>query len=156
MIKAKVDGQFEFNDLLSSKIDILKIDETHFHILKDNQSYHAEVIHSDPINKLFVIKVNGQTHNVRLSDVFDQLVKKMGLSQRASQKFDKVIAPMPGMVLSISIQPGDQVSKGDNLLILEAMKMENVLKAAGDGVIKTVVVQQGDAVDKGQLLIELE
>ena len=63
---------------------------------------------------------------------------------------------MPGLVLNILVSPGQMVQKGDPLLILEAMKMENVLKAAGEGQVKAVKVQQGMAVDKGQLLLEME
>ena len=63
---------------------------------------------------------------------------------------------MPGLVLEIQVQAGQTVSKGDTLLILEAMKMENVLKAAADGVIKSIHVQKGAAVEKGALLLELE
>jgi len=59
-------------------------------------------------------------------------------------------------VLEIQVQAGQTVSKGDTLLILEAMKMENVLKAAADGVIKSIHVQKGAAVEKGALLLELE
>ena len=53
-------------------------------------------------------------------------------------------------------EPGKTVQKGDPLLILEAMKMENVIKAAGEGRVKAVKVQQGVAVEKGQLLLEME
>ncbi|MCL4147810.1 UNVERIFIED_CONTAM: hypothetical protein GTU68_000861 [Idotea baltica] len=63
---------------------------------------------------------------------------------------------MPGLVLEIMVEVGQFVAVGDALLILEAMKMENVIKAQGEGVIKDIVVKQGAAVEKGQLLIVLE
>jgi biotin carboxyl carrier protein len=63
---------------------------------------------------------------------------------------------MPGMVLGIMVTEGQDVQKGDPLLILEAMKMENVLKAVGEGRVKAIKVQKGTAVDKNQLLIEME
>lgn len=63
---------------------------------------------------------------------------------------------MPGLVLQILVEPGQLVQKGDALLLLEAMKMENVIKAASNGQVKTVAVQKGAAVDKGQLLLEME
>ena len=61
---------------------------------------------------------------------------------------------MPGMVLNILVAEGQQVKKGDSLLVLEAMKMENVLKSPTDGVIKKVVATKGTAVEKNQLLIQ--
>ena len=62
---------------------------------------------------------------------------------------------MPGLVLEIMVKAGDEVKKGDALLILEAMKMENVLKATGDGTVKSVSVSKGAPVDKGTILIEM-
>jgi len=69
---------------------------------------------------------------------------------------DNVKAPMPGLVLDILVEPGQSVQKGDNLLILEAMKMENIIKASGSGVVKNIPVHKKDAVEKNQLLIEME
>ena len=63
---------------------------------------------------------------------------------------------MPGLVLDVLVTPGQKVEKGDALLILEAMKMENVIKASGEGVVKSIQVTKGAAVDKGQLLVEME
>ncbi|HKK78307.1 MAG TPA: biotin/lipoyl-containing protein, partial [Phaeodactylibacter sp.] len=63
---------------------------------------------------------------------------------------------MPGMVLEVSVKAGEEVSEGTPLLILEAMKMENVIKSPGDGVIKAINVTKGEAVDKNYLLVEME
>ena len=63
---------------------------------------------------------------------------------------------MPGLILDVLVSAGDTVAKDDPLIILEAMKMENVLKSAGDGVVKSIEVAKGQAVDKNQILIELE
>jgi biotin carboxyl carrier protein len=65
-------------------------------------------------------------------------------------------APMPGMVLRVQVRPGDRVTPGTGLVVLEAMKMENELKAQAAGVIKTVRVSAGEAVEKGQVLLEFE
>ena len=62
-------------------------------------------------------------------------------------------APMPGLVLKVLVKPGDVVKKNDAVLILEAMKMENVIKAPGDAVVSAVHVQERVAVEKGQLLL---
>ena len=60
------------------------------------------------------------------------------------------------MVLEISVSPGDQVQEGDTLLILEAMKMENVIKAPGEGTVKSILVKPKDAIEKNAVLIEME
>jgi biotin carboxyl carrier protein len=63
---------------------------------------------------------------------------------------------MPGKVLEVMVQPGQTVAKGEGLLILEAMKMENMLKAEEEGIIKSVNVSVGDAVEKNNVLIDFE
>jgi biotin carboxyl carrier protein len=63
---------------------------------------------------------------------------------------------MPGLVLSINIAVGDVLAKGETILILEAMKMENLIKATSDVTIKSIAINQGQAVVKGQLLVEFE
>jgi biotin carboxyl carrier protein len=65
-------------------------------------------------------------------------------------------APMPGLVVRVHAKPGDEVTAGAGLIVLEAMKMENELKAAASGVVKSVRVAPGEAVEKGQVLLEFE
>jgi biotin carboxyl carrier protein len=65
-------------------------------------------------------------------------------------------APMPGLVLRVQVVPGQNVAAGTGVIVLEAMKMENELKAVGAGVVRSVRVIAGEAVEKGQVLIEFE
>lgn len=67
-----------------------------------------------------------------------------------------IVAPMPGMVVRIDVEVGDTVSAGQGVVIVEAMKMENELKAAADGVVSRILVSEGEAVEKDQLLVDLE
>ena len=80
----------------------------------------------------------------------------MGINLSALQKAAPLKAPMPGMILKILVTPGQVVNKGDGLLILEAMKMENVLKATGTATIKSIKAEEKTAVEKGAILIEME
>jgi biotin carboxyl carrier protein len=63
---------------------------------------------------------------------------------------------MPGMVLDVKVTEGDAVKKGDALLVLEAMKMENIIRSTGAGVVKKIHVKKGVAVEKSQVLIRFE
>lgn len=65
-------------------------------------------------------------------------------------------APMPGKVIAVKVAPGDTVGKGDELLVVEAMKMENAVRAPRDGRVKTVSARVGDMVSPGTVLVELE
>jgi len=155
-IKATVNGQFEFPDLDASQLDIITEGDRHFHILNGDKAYRAEVVAHDMVAKTFHVKVNGSTYQVKLSDHYDQLIKKLGLAKQSQHKVKDIKAPMPGLVLGVNVEAGQAVKKGDALLILEAMKMENVIKSPGDGVVKNIPVAKGQPVEKGFVLIEME
>lgn len=125
-------------------------------VLLDNKSYTATVEKVDTKNKELVLKIDGQTITVAIKEPIDQLLSSMGLDLKALQKVEPVKAPMPGMILKVLVEPGQQINKGDGLLILEAMKMENVLKATGPATVKTIKINERTAVEKGTVLIELE
>lgn len=154
--KATVSEQFEFDTADLANLDIVAIDETHFHILKEGAAFRAEVVQKDFVNKKFTVKINGNSYDIQLADEYDQLVKKLGLTTAVVHKVKDLKAPMPGLVLSIPVEAGQTVHRGDALLILEAMKMENIIKSPGDGVVKAIHIKKGEAVDKGALLMEME
>jgi biotin carboxyl carrier protein len=134
--------------------DILEINESYFHILYQNKSYRAELVRVDPASKTFHIKINGTVYPVRLKDKFDLLLEKMGMNNSVSGKAITIKAPMPGLIIDLKVQDGEKVNAGDPLLILEAMKMENIIKSPGEGTVKKVKVKKGESVEKNQVLIE--
>lgn len=125
-------------------------------IIINNKSYTAQVDKLDKENKEIILKVNGDRYVLHIKEDIDILLDKMGINLSAMQKVAPLKAPMPGMILKILVSPGQQVNKGDALLILEAMKMENVLKASGTATIKSIKVEEKTAVEKGTVLIEME
>jgi biotin carboxyl carrier protein len=153
--KAIVNEQFDFDLNNVGGLDVVPVGPKQFHILKDHKAFLAELVAHDPVTRQFEIKINGNLYQIRLEDHYDQLVKKLGLTVKKTHKVKDIKAPMPGLVLSIQVEVGQTVQKGDPLLILEAMKMENVLKSPGEGTVKTIHAQQGAAVEKGYLLIEM-
>ncbi|MDN4166352.1 biotin/lipoyl-containing protein [Cytophagales bacterium LB-30] len=124
-----------------------------FHIVKNSRSYQVEVVKKDLETKTLTVKVNGQLHEVSLKDKYDLLLEKLGMNSLASNKVNQIKAPMPGLIFEIKVKEGDTVQKGDQLMILEAMKMENIIKSPGEGVIKTIKVSKGDSVEKNQVMI---
>ena len=147
--------KFSINPEDAGTLDFVKIDENNFHILQGNKSFKAELVEADYHNKILHLKINGNKFSVKIADQYDQLVEKMGLSAVVSSKVKDIKAPMPGLVLDINVAAGQEVNKGDKLVILEAMKMENVIKSEGEGVVKEIHVEKGATVDKGQMLIEM-
>lgn len=154
--KAVVDEQFEFPDLSSDGIDLIPTGEGRFHLLAGEKAYDAEVLAADWIRREISILLSGRVFNVRLEDDYDRLVDQLGLKVANQQLVKDINAPMPGLVLKIAVEAGQEVHAGDLLLVLEAMKMENVIKAVTDGRISAVHTKEGAAVEKGQRLIEME
>ena len=127
-----------------------------FHIIRDARSYVVELVHYIPEEKRCVLLVNGNKYHVQLKDDRDLLLESMGLQSLAQTGELELQAPMPGMVLQVLVKEGDTLCKGDPMLVLEAMKMENVLKAPADVAVKSVEVTEGTAVEKNQVLVHFE
>lgn len=164
MYKVKVNNKHDFNfekkdggwlaDGKDFTFDLIEVKENSFHIIKDHKSYNAEVVSHIATEKSFQIKVNQTIYSISVKDRYDELLHQLGMDKALANKFSNIKAPMPGMVLNILVGEGSEVKKGDALLILEAMKMENILKSPADGTVKKVSVKQGMAVEKNQILIE--
>lgn len=136
--------------------DLKKTGPDSYHLLAEGHSYRIEILEQDLMAKTLRLRINGQTVNISAKSEFDLMLDKLGLSSALTAAVNDLKAPMPGMVLSIKVEPGAAVSKGDPLLVLEAMKMENILKSPIDGVVKKIAVQQGVAVEKNTVLIVFE
>jgi len=123
-----------------------------FLMLIDSMSYDVEVNRTDG---KFSVFVHGRGFEVAAED--ERLAKLREVAGLDAEQADQmeIIAPMPGLVIELLKSDGDSVSKGEGVIVIEAMKMENELKAASDGVIKEVLVKPGQAVDKGDCLVKL-
>lgn len=133
--------------------DLVVLGAGRYHILWEDRSYSAEVISADYATKAFVLKINGALVELQAKDRFDLLLDKLGMSNAAAHRMNELKAPMPGLIVDIRVAPGQTVQKGDPLLVLEAMKMENILKAPGDGVVGAIKIGLRDNVTKGQVLV---
>ena len=137
-------------------LDSIMVNENTFHVLDKNSAFDVEIIHSNFLNKTISLSINGNIYDVKLEDKYDQQIKNMGLLAVTTQKLNEVKAPMPGLIVDVLVEVGQEVIEGTPLLVLSAMKMENVILAQGEGKIKSIEVKKDDAVEKGQLIIEME
>lgn len=147
---------FDLSESDLKNLDALPTDKSNYHVLKNNKSFKAEITHIDFINKKYTVSVNNNVYEVAISDALDMLIKNMGIEKGRTKVVNAIKAPMPGLILEINVEVGQEVKENDPLLILEAMKMENSFLSPRDGKIKSIAIQKGNAVDKGQLLIEFE
>ncbi|GGH09694.1 acetyl-CoA carboxylase biotin carboxyl carrier protein subunit [Pedobacter zeae] len=166
MYKIKVNDQFlfELEDRDSVlmvngnpvQLDLSKLGHSGTHVLYQNRSFNTEVIELNKADKTCKIKINGNIYQVSVEDQFDVLLKQLGLDNLNTNKVSEIKAPMPGLVLKVLVEENAEVKKGDNLLILEAMKMENILKSSTDGIVKKILIKQGDKIEKNQVLVQFK
>ena len=147
-------SSFNINANDVEDLNIIKLDHNRYHLLDGSTKVEIELLSID--NKTLELLVNGNKHQVVIEDQYDLLVEKMGLSKLSSNIISSIKAPMPGLIIDLYVEEGQKLEEGEPLLILEAMKMENVIKSSGTGVVKSVHVTKGNNVEKGQLMIELE
>ena len=132
--------------------DLVRTGPSTFSLLRNGRSIRLLVLKEDRENNTVRLRIGAHTYTVQLQDDRSRLLQTLGLD-KTSQKVREIKAPMPGLVLNILVKPGDAVKKNDPILVLEAMKMENMIKAPGDAVVSTVHAEKGKAVEKGQLLV---
>lgn len=134
--------------------DVADLKNGRFHVLLNGRGYRIQVITIDRTAGLVEVQINNKAFAVEVKSRLDLLLEKLGMHAGSRTAMNHVKAPMPGLVVDIKVKPGDTVKPGDPLLILEAMKMENIIRAQGEAVVKTVKVSMGKTVDKNEVLIE--
>ncbi|MBK5285563.1 MAG: biotin/lipoyl-binding protein [Bacteroidia bacterium] len=149
------DGQLTLDGKLF-EADVLKISDSEFHIIRSNRSYNILITEFKRGEKKLTVKVNGTKYSTVVKDRLDDLLHAMGMDKATAQKVSEVKAPMPGLVLRVMVEGGQQIKKGDALVVLEAMKMENILKSPADAVVKKISVSKGDKVEKNQVMMVME
>lgn len=131
-------------------------DHRFFTISYGGNTFHGEVMENKIESNFLKIKINQRIFEVNKKGSLDDLIESLGMDKPKVKKLKELQAPMPGRIVNVSVSIGDEIEPGDAVLSLEAMKMENVLKAEGVGKVKAVLVKMNDVVDKGSVLIEFE
>lgn len=120
-------------------------------ILWDGASYVADVTERETG---YAVDVEGERYTIRVEEESRYLIRTRGAT--GAERGQVLKAPMPGKVTLVEVTVGQTVAPGDGLIVLEAMKMENELRAATAGTVRSVRVGPGEAVEKGQVLVEFE
>jgi biotin carboxyl carrier protein len=166
MLEAKVNGAQVYEVAIEGKTrslngqvkaaDIQPLNAHSYQVLYQGASHTVHVVSVDYPSKTVVLKVDGKWAEVALSTEMDRLLKKLGFENAANSKISDIKAPMPGLIHSLKVVEGQSVAKGDPLLILEAMKMENVIKSPTDGTVARIHVVQGQNVEKGTVMLSFK
>ncbi len=126
-----------------------------YSLLINNRSYEVVIRRleaDDEGGQRYEVLIAGQPYQVRLEDERERALTNLAGGARESGDAS-IKAPMPGLVVSIPVSPGEQVERGQTVAVLEAMKMENDLSTPRSGIVKEIKVAQGQAVNQGQPLV---
>ena len=143
---ATVDGQ-------PVRLDVSELAPNTYSVLMDGQSFR---IIACPNGNGHTVLIGACQMNGTVESEREQLIRRYGRTTGSQRRRSEIRAPMPALVVKVEVKPGDDVTAGQGLLILEAMKMENELRASHPGKIGQVYVVEGTPVEKDQLLILLE
>lgn len=121
-----------------------------YSLIINNRSFLVNILRKDGI---YHVNVDGEYFPIRVEDERSKTLRELVQHASKGSADQVIVAPIPGLITQIKIKEGDEIKQGDGLIILEAMKMENEIKAQVDGVVKEVLVQKGSPVDKDQKLI---
>ena len=141
-----------------SNMEIEKIDMEHNSVnLKiGNNKYHCKLLKKYPEENSYFVKVNGKLIELVKKHHYIDAISKISKYTNNDQKINKLVSPMPGLILEIQTEAGKKVKKDEPLIILEAMKMENVLCSPVDGVIKEILINTKQTVEKNSVLIKFD
>ncbi len=139
------------------EIELLKkFGDDVFSFAVNQRLYQVDIDFDDEDN--LQVSLNGMVYDIEISNDTKKLLSKY-ISDSGSGKAKSggiIKAPMPGLVIKLLVDVGMNVIAGDKIIIVEAMKMENILKSTINGVVKKIHVKEGQAVDKDAVLIEIE
>ncbi|MEO8734509.1 MAG: biotin/lipoyl-containing protein [Flavobacteriales bacterium] len=140
----------------NDRADLVRSGPGMYSLVRNGRSFNVLVLKEDLETGVVRLRIGSHVHTVRFEDERSRLMQVLGMDKTAQKVVRELKAPMPGLVLKLLVKEGDVVKKNDPLLVLEAMKMENVIKSPGDATVKQVHVAERTAVEKGQLLLSFE
>jgi biotin carboxyl carrier protein len=143
-------------DGATSSARLADVEGTPVRMLTVGDEVHRIVVRPAGARGRYTIWVDGFRHEVEALDERMRAIRELSGASAGPVGPAPLVAPMPGMIVRVNVQVGDRVHPGQGLVVMEAMKMENELRAQAEASVKAVLAQPGTAVEKGALLIELE
>lgn len=141
---------------MSTQVSITDVVGTPVRMLSIGSEVHRIVVRPGSARGRYVIWVDGYRHEVEALDERMRAIRELAGQSAEVSGPAPLVAPMPGMIVRVHVQVGDVVQAGQGLVVMEAMKMENELRASTSATVKAVHARVGTAVEKGALLLDLE
>jgi biotin carboxyl carrier protein len=136
------------------EVDIVMVENGVYSIILGNKSYNIELVRDESGKKYMV----NTPYNYFPLEIIDMQAKylKNRMKDDIDNTQDRIFSPMPGKIIKIMVKKGEEVTAGQTLIIVEAMKMQSEYKVKRDSKIKEIMVKEGDTVEGNQTLIVLE
>ena len=141
-------------DETTYEVDFAPIGGSLFSVIIRGQSYEVDVVEDG--EGVLVVWVEGEPHHIQFEEEGRRRRRGARVPGQVVGGRQTIVAPMPGKVVKVLVSPEEQVSAGQGIIVVEAMKMENELKASGPGVVKEIRVQEGAGVGGGDVLVVIE
>lgn len=155
-VEVLLDGDVVTVDGVSSVAHAGELEGTPVRMVTIGDEVHRVVARRGETRGRYSLWLDGFRYDVEALDERSRAIRELSAANAGPSGPAPLIAPMPGMIVRISVQVGDVVQPGQGLVVMEAMKMENELRATSAGTVKAILAQTGAAVDKGAVLLELE
>jgi biotin carboxyl carrier protein len=155
-IEVVVEGDSATVNGKSFPVELTQVEGTPVHVLRLGDEVHRIVTRRGGTRGNYTLWVDGFRLDVEALDERARTIRALTAASTGASGPAPLVAPMPGMIVRVNAQIGDQVQPGQGLVVMEAMKMENELRASTTGTVRAVLVQPGTAVEKGAVLLELE
>ncbi len=137
-------------------VSLADVEGTPVRLVHVGDLVHRVIVRQRAGRGCYTLWLDGFTYEIEALDERTRTIRDLTAAQSGPAGPAPLVAPMPGLIVRVSVEPGDIVAPGQGLVVMEAMKMENELRAAGSGRVRAVHAKPGEAVNKGALLVELE
>ena len=155
-VDVELDGDVATVAGTSRVVRVSDVEGTPVRMVTIGDEVHRVVARRGVTRGSYTLWLDGFRYEVEALDERMRAIRELSGAGKEASGPAPLIAPMPGMIVRVAVQIGDTVQPGQGLVVMEAMKMENELRATTAGTVKAVLAQPGTAVEKGAVLLELE
>jgi pyruvate carboxylase subunit B len=155
-VDVELDGGRVQANGLTADAQVTDLEGTPVRMVRIGNEVHRVVARRGPTRGRYTLWLDGFRYEVEALDERARAIRELAGATAGPTGPAPLVAPMPGMIVRVAVQVGDTVQAGQGLVVMEAMKMENELRATAAGTVKAVLAQPGTAVEKGAVLLELE
>ena len=155
-VEVELEGDVVTVNGVASVARVSDLEGTPVRMVTIGDEVHRVVARTGRTRGRFTLWLDGFRYEVEALDERTRAIRELSGAGKEASGPAPLLAPMPGMIVRVAVQVGDTVEPGQSLVVMEAMKMENELRATSAGTVRAVLAQPGTAVEKGAVLLELE